>query len=683
MAQDGIPLAAATGTLTRTPLGHLVVYMLRRRLEGSIVLQGTVGDEHVVYFRAGAPALVKTDFVVPSMGEIALSLGFIDQKMHDETLQAVGRSGILHLELLRSVARLSIEQFEACLKEHVFQSMLALFRSLPASASYAFHPEVNLASTQEDDSGMPVDPYPLLWRAACTANIDSEIEATLGRLEKATVELPADAVVDDFAFGRKELLAVELLRGKASSLEALIGTGALDELQWKRVVYVLLITRNLLVGGLGRPSLSPPANPLRSQAPKRAAEPEGLVRISGSLYEAAKDMGNPAFVTAPKPVADGLSEAAARAAVTSRPPPEPRTLPPAMHGVTSRPPPLVLTSVPPPESRPRYLYFAFAAALAPLLLSLGETDSVERRLAETVRRHPELAQRLAQPGLPRAELLGALPDGRILGAHLAWDSHAHWLYAALAAMVFLGVIVALFDRGTARLGDIAKAGVFTGTAGIALLLVVQSIATATSAVWVSPGGGLGVLFYLVKFIGYSYRSALDPDNGMLLSFLGFTFGVGLCEELIKALPLLWHYRREGTLDWRGATVVGLGSGAAFGVVEGIFYSADHYNGVQGAGMYLVRFVSCVGLHAIWSASVGLAIEARQDLLHGVRGSHVWAANVLRLIAVPMLLHGLYDTLLKRGMDGAALVAALFSFGWLAWLIERSRQQNASVDMRRA
>ena len=50
----------------------------------------------------------------------------------------------------------------------------------------------------------------------------------------------------------------------------------------------------------------------------------------------------------------------------------------------------------------------------------------------------------------------------------------------------------------------------------------------------------------------------------------------------------------------------------------------------------------------------------------------WFLNMLMIIAVPAILHGLYDTLLKRDMGGLALVIAVASFAWLAFLIERTR-----------
>src|SRR5262249_22488374 len=151
-----------------------------------------------------------------------------------------------------------------------------------------------------------------------------------------------------------------------------------------------------------------------------------------------------------------------------------------------------------------------------------------------------------------------------------------------------------------------------------------------------------------------YRAAMDPENGFLLSFFGFTLGVGFCEEATKALPLLWHFRKTGGLDFRGACMWGLASGIGFGVAEGVMYSSDFYNGVHGPEMYIVRFVSCVALHAVWSASVALTIHARQSDFQNARRWFEYLAALLRSAVVPMILHGLYDTLLKKGASAAAL-----------------------------
>jgi RsiW-degrading membrane proteinase PrsW (M82 family) len=192
------------------------------------------------------------------------------------------------------------------------------------------------------------------------------------------------------------------------------------------------------------------------------------------------------------------------------------------------------------------------------------------------------------------------------------------------------------------------------------------------------GGIIGLIFLVLLLIGLSYGAANNPESGVITSFLGFTCGVGLCEEVCKALPILFHYSSDNKQTWRGAFLWGMASGVGFGVSEGIMYSQDFYNGIAGPGIYIVRFVSCVALHAIWSGSVAISVNQRQYLLQEDRDEEDWwmyCLAVLQLIAIPMVLHGLYDTLLKKDMELFALVTAAASFGYLAWQISHLRNSD--------
>lgn len=346
-------------------------------------------------------------------------------------------------------------------------------------------------------------------------------------------------------------------------------------------------------------------------------------------------------------------------------------------------PSFVPASSSPPRSSGRW-YWLFALTLIPLACSLLSSESdIEQRIASSVEAHPEVLVKLAQSedeeGVTREALLDALPDGRLDGAHLARGSWMHWLYAGLATAFFAALLMFLFDRGEATFGQLALVGLATGTVGIILLLSFQFVAGWTQGFWLRGRGIIVILFYIVKFIGFSYRAASDPSNGFVLSFLGFTLGVGLCEEFIKALPLYIKVRDGDALSWRKALVWGLASGVGFGVAEGIMYSSDFYNGISTWGIYPVRFISCVALHALWTGSVALMLWHNQEVAGGELDSGEWFVGLLKVQAVPMVLHGLYDTLLKREMNALALITALASFGWFAFLMLKSHAADPEPD----
>ena len=67
----------AEGTLQRTPLVHLLVYMLDQRLSGSCVFQTPDGVTHGVYLEEGVPAKVRTGVPVWPLDRILLELGMV------------------------------------------------------------------------------------------------------------------------------------------------------------------------------------------------------------------------------------------------------------------------------------------------------------------------------------------------------------------------------------------------------------------------------------------------------------------------------------------------------------------------------------------------------------------------------------------------------------------------------
>lgn len=332
-----------------------------------------------------------------------------------------------------------------------------------------------------------------------------------------------------------------------------------------------------------------------------------------------------------------------------------------------------------PASWRDHLFWVLLVAIAPLAISMvWQERPVAERWEETRQRLSDNAAQEqhvidAPPAaMSESDFFASLPERRIAGAHLTRDSWMHWGYATLSATLFLALLAQSFPNTAAGPRHLICAGILTGTVGIILLLAFQWIAVMSLRVGYIRGRGIAVLlFYIVKFIGFSYRSALNPENGFLLSFMGFTYGVGLCEEMCKALPIALFLRAKPHAGWRAACLVGLASGVGFGVSEGIMYSSDSYNGIAVGMTYLVRFASCVALHAMWAGAVALVMNRNQDYLEGFGWDEVWKI-ILQYLLIAMVLHGLYDTLLKREYEFWALAVAAASFAWLARLVRRER-----------
>jgi RsiW-degrading membrane proteinase PrsW (M82 family) len=336
-------------------------------------------------------------------------------------------------------------------------------------------------------------------------------------------------------------------------------------------------------------------------------------------------------------------------------------------------------------------YAILALAIAPLLMPLGDSGGdaepdFETRVERTLEaEHATESQRetvgrvyaaFEQERATESDVIDALPRHRLEGALLPRKTWLHWAFAIASAAFYFTFLLLVFPPGKTDPKHLLLAGLFTATIGILLLLLVQQI--AFSGVWIHGGGQLAILFLLLQFIGYSYSAALDPSNGFVASFLGFTAGVGFCEELCKQLPLLYHFRTKATLDWRGACLWGFASGVGFGVSEGITYSSDFYNGRTSGAIYVVRFVACVALHAIWAASAAIVLCRRQVTVQGRMPLLALIPPIIAIIIVPMALHGAYDTLLKKDHALIAFAVAVASFGWLAFQVERAVSEDRGV-----
>lgn len=296
-------------------------------------------------------------------------------------------------------------------------------------------------------------------------------------------------------------------------------------------------------------------------------------------------------------------------------------------------------------------------------LTFQKPMTLEERIARTAEKHPQLGkvdtQEMTYQQLD--EIFEALPDRKLDGAFLPRRSVFPLLFALVSAAVFVMLCAYAIPAPSNRPDRALYAGLFTGTLGVMLLLGIQS-------------------FGLFCFIHAFYLAALHPDAPFGASLIGFVLGVGICEEVIKVIPILFIMWRGNLLNWRQACVIGMASGAGFGVSEGILYSFQDYNGIDPASIYVVRFASCVAFHTLLSGACAMMIYRKQEHLLEDMDPINWLLTLAAIILIPIVLHGLFNTLAKKEMDGGALAVAIGSFAWVALLIRGARKREESVAL---
>jgi curved DNA-binding protein CbpA len=187
----------AKGDLAKTPFAHLLVYLDRRELSGSLAVwpdadPGEIDDADLILFRGGWP---------------------------------VG----------------------ACFKrqaDSLEKGLLGFFTR--ERAGYAFF-EGNLLAGRRGRLDGKIDPLALVAQSLRTATRDEVVDSVVKRLGDARLRIQPRAEIARFKLDPKEKGLVELLQAEPAGMEALIRGTALPERRSKRLVYLLLITNAVTI----------------------------------------------------------------------------------------------------------------------------------------------------------------------------------------------------------------------------------------------------------------------------------------------------------------------------------------------------------------------------------------------------------------------------------------------------
>src|SRR5262249_532909 len=131
--------------------------------------------------------------------------------------------------------------------------------------------------------------------------------------------------------------------------------------------------------------------------------------------------------------------------------------------------------------------WSLLAALLPLAFyTFSAPDDIKGRIEETKREYPELAKKFDRGSARDVEqIFQQIPSHRLVGPALSRNTWGHWIVAILSALLFWEFILIVQPMGNSTSRQLWAVGIFTGTIGIFMLLVVQVAAMVSTA----AGGG--------------------------------------------------------------------------------------------------------------------------------------------------------------------------------------------------
>jgi len=340
--------ATATGTLQTTPFGHLLVYLLDRGLTGSLVLEEPNGDKHAIWFETGAPAKVKTATPIIYLGQVLVEQRTITREIYERTLQGALHERRLHGQVLLETDSIDARVLRDALREQLARQVLWLFKLNPATA-YGYYDQVNFLERWGAPEGLRTRPLALIWRGLRRHASPAEIEAVTGRLGQRPIELHVDAPIRRFRFESSEQTLIDVLRAKPQSLESLINSGLAPADDVKRLVYVLVILRQLELGVPGAEPVGVDEAPSSSRIPVASAGRASIPDIPkhrtplpvgrGSIPDVEHVVPRPSGAhRAATPVGVAAAKTSSTQPVVSSTPSKPQASPGASPSTSSAPP---------------------------------------------------------------------------------------------------------------------------------------------------------------------------------------------------------------------------------------------------------------------------------------------------------------------------------------------------------
>lgn len=157
-----------------------------------------------------------------------------------------------------------------------------------------------------------------------------------------------------------------------------------------------------------------------------------------------------------------------------------------------------------------------------------------------------------------------------------------------------------------------------------------------------------VILLLVVGAGYAFTAI---DLSFFPHFIAFTVGVGLMEECTKAIAgviiCYWVVRQAPDDTPKGhqrrvMAAFGL-AGLGFGAGEALHYFGVYNDVGSGIGIYAMRSIWCVALHACWTMISGAIIASSLPTVWDKTADLRKIGGIILAACIPsMILHGFYD-----------------------------------------
>ena len=236
------------------------------------------GKRHAIYFEAGGPAKAKIQDPVLFLGPILVEQKAISHEVYERTLAVATATAKLHGQVLLEAGAIDVHALREGLREQLARQVLWMF-GLPSSTLFGYYEGLNFLAQWGGES-VRAKPLALIWRGVREYAHAGHLSEVLERFGDQPILLHMDAPIRRFRFNRREQSIIDVLRAKPQPLPELLARGLAEPAYVRRLVYAMIITRQLETGIQGVEPIGVDEVPSSSRLPVAIALPLPPVQAS-------------------------------------------------------------------------------------------------------------------------------------------------------------------------------------------------------------------------------------------------------------------------------------------------------------------------------------------------------------------------------------------------------------------
>jgi tetratricopeptide (TPR) repeat protein len=244
------PAPTASGTLAKTPLLHLLLYAMDKKLTGTMEIFAPDKRNVAILFAEGEPSKVRTSEPVAYLGRVLHELGHVDEEQLNRSLAELAKLKVeghkLHGALLVEMGVIDQGKLRAGLAEQIGRK-LRHAAAMPADSAYAYYDGFDVLRGWGGTDSPGVDPSPFLWGMLREYTPWGHVNAALAKVAASPLRLTRGADVGRLKLAREEEAAAELLRLRPLRGGELAKAATLNERTAQLLAYLLLITHQVEV----------------------------------------------------------------------------------------------------------------------------------------------------------------------------------------------------------------------------------------------------------------------------------------------------------------------------------------------------------------------------------------------------------------------------------------------------